>query len=620
MLGSAFDETKGRAMSTREIVSLSNTASRDEIETLLKRDGCLIVNGAVGHDVIDALLGDLEPYLDSKPTGNGNFTGFDTKRLHSLFQKSKRIGDFIIHDKLLEVMDMALKPYCDTYQLTSNSITSIGPGETLQPLHRDDFLYPVAHNGERNLTCTSFWALTDFTAENGATRMVPGSHLWDDERKPTEQETVQAVMPKGSVCMFVGGIYHGGSANRTDAEWRLGMFAGYVLGWLRQEQNYYMSVPPEMAREMPEKLARMIGYSVHRPYLGWVQDIQDPWDVINGYQELSKGGGAGMFVDGEDKLVQNRQITGADSKPLPKPSVIRGIANHSIQTVDAGVDEAELAGLLETNGCLIIKDLMSHKRIDELLDDLKPYLNHKPKGENDFIGLETKRLHSLFKKSSTIADFVANEHVLSIVDKVLGPFCDNYQLSSNSITAIGPSETPQPIHRGDSLYPLAHPSPRNLGCTAFWALSDFTAENGATRMVPGSHIWDDERVPDEAETVQAVMSKGSACIFVGGIYHGGSANRTQQWRMGMFAGYILGWLRQEQNFYLTVPPDEAKLMPEKIARLLGYSMHRPFLGWVADLQDPWDVLQGYQDGSTGGSDLYAQGTEEPSQGPAVAVL
>jgi ectoine hydroxylase-related dioxygenase (phytanoyl-CoA dioxygenase family) len=604
----------------RKIVSLDNSASREEIQTLLERDGCLIINNAIGLDVIDALLGDLEPYLASKPTGNGNFTGFDTKRLHSLFQKSDRIGEFIVHDKLMEVMDAALKPFCDNYQLTSNSITAIGPGETVQPMHRDDLLYPIAHDGQRNLVCTSFWALSDFTADNGATRMVPGSHLWDDERKPGEEETVQAVMPKGSVCMFLGGIYHGGGANRTADQWRLGMFAGYVLGWLRQEQNYYMSVPPEMARKMPEKLARMVGYSVHRPYLGWVQDIQDPWDVINGYEELSKGGGAGMFADGEEKLVQKKAISRGTTQAKSTPALVRGSHGRSIQTVDAGTDEAELAGLLEEDGCLIIKDLISPACIDQLLDDLKPYLSQKPKGENDFIGLETKRLHSLFKKSSTIADFVANDRVLSMVDRVLGPYCDNYQLSSNSITAIGPSETPQPIHRGDSLYPLPHPSPRNLGCTAFWALTDFTAENGATRLVPGSHKWDDERLPEEAETVQAVMPKGSACLFVGGIYHAGSANRTEQWRIGMFAGYILGWLRQEQNFYLTVPPEEAKLMPEKIARLLGYSMHRPFLGWVQDLQDPWDVLQGYEDGSSGGSDLYAEGADDPVQGPAVAVL
>ena len=81
-----------------------------------------------------------------------------------------------------------------------------------------------------------------YTESNGATRLVPGSHLWDDEREPTEAESVQAIMPKGSVCVFVGGVYHGGSHNVTAGEWRIGMFAGYIQGWLRQEQNIFLTV------------------------------------------------------------------------------------------------------------------------------------------------------------------------------------------------------------------------------------------------------------------------------------------------------------------------------------------------------------------------------------------
>ena len=117
------------------------------------------------------------------------------------------------------------------------------------------------------------------------------------------------------------------------------------------------------------------------------------------------------------------------------------------------------------------------------------------------------------------------------------------------------------------------------------------------------------------------MSKGSACFFVSGIYHGGGSNITKnEWRIAMFAGYILGWLRQEQNFYLTVTPQEAAKLSERVGRLLGYGMHRPFLGWVHDLQDPWDVINGYEELSSAGSDLYANDASDPVQGPKVAVL
>ena len=299
--------TRGPTMSEHRIPRLGATAGDEEIRDSLKREGCVIFENVIDHDIIDRMLAELRPYMERKPTGNGDFSGFHTKRLHSLFAKSEELPAFILHPKVTQAADLALLPFCDSYQLNSNSITAIGPGETVQPLHRDDLLYPLAHPSERNACCTAFWALTDFTAENGATRLIPGSHLWDDARVPQESETVQALMPKGSVCFFVGALYHGGGANHSAAEWRVGMFQGYCLGWLRQEQNFYLTVPPEKAREMPEALARLLGYNLHRPFLGWVQDFQDPWDAINGYQELSSGG-SDLFAEGASRPIQGAGV------------------------------------------------------------------------------------------------------------------------------------------------------------------------------------------------------------------------------------------------------------------------------------------------------------------------
>ena len=606
-------------MARRAIQTVDAGTDGGVIEGILKADGCVIIRDLIDHGVIDELLSDMAPYLAKKPKGEANFVGFETKRLHSLFTKSGRVGDFVTHDGILSVMDEALGPYCDTYQMSSNSITAIGPNESVQPLHRDDLLYPLAHPSERNAVCTAFWALTDFTAENGATRVVPGSHLWDDERRPREDETVQAIMSKGSACVFVGATYHGGGANTTADQWRIGMFSGYLLGWLRQEQNFYMAVPPEIAREMPEKLARLLGYSLHKPFLGWVQDIQDPWDVLQGYEELSKGGDD-QFADGADRIVQGADVKIVSASSSAAPTAARPTGN-SVREVGPSTPSQDINAILEADGCVIIRDLLPHDLIDTLLDDLEPYLARKPTGESDFLGMQTKRLHSLFSKTSHLTDFVANDTVLAAVDGALGPYCDTYQLSSNSISAIGPNETPQALHRGDQLYPLDHGTRRNLACTAFWALTDFTAENGATRVVPGSHLWPDDREPRDDEAVQAVMPKGSVCIFLGGTYHASSANRSPgEWRIGMFSGYILGWLRQEQNFYLGAPPEVARDLPEKLGRLLGYSLHKPFLGWVEDFQDPWDVLQGYEELSIGGTDLFADGASDPVQGSAVRAI
>jgi ectoine hydroxylase-related dioxygenase (phytanoyl-CoA dioxygenase family) len=294
-------------MTVARIETVDPDIAKSDLDAILKRDGCVIVREAIDHVAVDRLLADLDPYLGRKSCGQGNFVGFHTKRLHSLFGKSKTVGDFIVHDKVMEIMDLTLGPWCDSYQLNSNSITAIGPDETPQPLHRDDLLYPLAHPSERNACCTTFWALTDFTEENGATRIIPGSHLWDDEREPRDEETIGAVMPKGSFCVFLGGTYHGGGRNTTADQWRIAMFAGYALGWLRQEQNWYLSVTADEVREMPERLARLLGFNLHKPFLGWVQDFQDPYDIIHGYEELSSGG-TDLYADGAERPVQGGNV------------------------------------------------------------------------------------------------------------------------------------------------------------------------------------------------------------------------------------------------------------------------------------------------------------------------
>jgi len=295
-------------MAKPKIQFVDPDATMDEMSSIIQGDGCLIIPELVNHACIDALMADLQQHLDKRPTCEDNFLGTRTKRLQALIAKSQGVGELLAHEKLLELMDRVLGPYCDTYTLSSNSLTVIGPDETPQPMHRDDALYPFTHPTERHSHCTAFWALSDFTESNGATRLVPGSHLWDDKREPTEVESVQAIMPKGSVCIFVGAIYHGGSRNVTTNDWRIGMFAGYILGWLRQEQNFYLTVPPKIARTLPEKVARLIGYEVHKPFLGFVTDFRDPYDMLRGYEEGSTGGRR-LFAEGEEALRQSSHIT-----------------------------------------------------------------------------------------------------------------------------------------------------------------------------------------------------------------------------------------------------------------------------------------------------------------------
>lgn len=290
------------------------------------------------------------------------------------------------------------------------------------------------------------------------------------------------------------------------------------------------------------------------------------------------------------------------------------MAKAKIQTVDPSTSTDAIEEILNRDGCIIVRERFDTAAIDSLMDELRPHVDRRATGNEDFVGRHTKRLPTLIAKSPRVGDFFADDRVLAIVDRFLGPYCDRFTLSNNSLFVIGPNETPQSLHRDDLLFPFEHPTTRSCHVTVMCAMTDFTAENGATRIVPGSHLWDDERKPTEEETVQAVMSKGSIGVVLGATYHGGSANTTaNEWRVGMFAGYILGWLRQEQNFYLTVPPEIAKTLPEKVARLIGYQLHRPFLGYVHDLQDPYVLLEGYEEGADGGSNLFADGVDEPVQ-------
>jgi ectoine hydroxylase-related dioxygenase (phytanoyl-CoA dioxygenase family) len=175
-----------------------------------------------------------------------------------------------------------LGDHATSYQLHLTQVIDIGPGEPGQLVHRDQwafdfFPFPSGYEVE----CHVMWAMTDFTELNGATRVIPGSHKWEDKLRPQYEETVPAEMPKGSVFFYVGSVYHGGGANHSD-ERRLGINVGYTLSWLRQEENQYLACPPDVARTIDEDLAKLIGYRRGAYALGYFGDLQDPMEAVHG--------------------------------------------------------------------------------------------------------------------------------------------------------------------------------------------------------------------------------------------------------------------------------------------------------------------------------------------------
>jgi ectoine hydroxylase-related dioxygenase (phytanoyl-CoA dioxygenase family) len=261
---------------------VENDASIDEIEGALRASGCVVVERLVSDEQLDLVQTELEPFLSTTPVGGDEFTGRNTRRTGSLLARSREFRHLGAHPTVLGVLDRVLGDHATSYQLHLTQVIEIGPGEPAQLVHRDQWafdFFPFPSGFE--VECHTMWAMTDFTEANGATRVIPGSHRWDDKLRPTVDETVPAEMPKGSVLLYVGSLYHGGGANESQHV-RRGVNVGYTLSWLRQEENQYLACPPEVARDLPEAVARLAGYRRGAYALGYYGDLRDPYDAVRG--------------------------------------------------------------------------------------------------------------------------------------------------------------------------------------------------------------------------------------------------------------------------------------------------------------------------------------------------
>lgn len=248
--------------------SFDTSAPVSDVIAALRRNGAVILRSLIASDLADAVADELRPHFDSEGAQpQSDFNGYKTLRIMGILARSRRSAELIGHPRILEIADAILLPHCLNYRIGSTTGIEIWPGEGPQLLHRDDAIYPARMPG-MELQISTNWALGDFTLENGATRVVPGSHRRLVPYPPTEDEVVQAVMPKGSVLVYMGSAYHGGGANRTNRP-RMGVVNTYSLGWLRQEENQYLTIPREIADSYPERIRRLMGYQGHGHMLGW---------------------------------------------------------------------------------------------------------------------------------------------------------------------------------------------------------------------------------------------------------------------------------------------------------------------------------------------------------------
>jgi ectoine hydroxylase-related dioxygenase (phytanoyl-CoA dioxygenase family) len=251
----------------------ANTANREEILTIVDRDGAAILENALSTEQVAAILAELEPYIAGTEPFDDEFVGRHTTRTGGLVTRSKTAREAVLHPTVLDTAEGFLTRFAEVFQLNITQIMRLLPGQGAQALHRDRYLWSKHLPREVEPMLNGMWALTDFTEENGATRVIPGSQRWDWERKPEPSESIPAEMPLGSMLVYTGSVLHGGGENRSTVP-RIGMNITYVLSWLRQEENQYLSCPPEIAREFEPRLKALIGYTIGNGGLGYFSPAQ----------------------------------------------------------------------------------------------------------------------------------------------------------------------------------------------------------------------------------------------------------------------------------------------------------------------------------------------------------
>ena len=244
--------------------------SLTEILAVLAQDGGVIVHNMLSPQVVANLLSELAPQSETSQVGpkssNENvnhFWGQQTKRFTRLAQRSQTFADeVLVHPILTGVADELLKPYCASYWMNTGQMMIVMPGGAPQYMHRDSDDWPAMCSPSAppcQISC--MFALSDFTAENGATRVAPGSHLWSDySRQATDDEITQAVMPAGSGMIYLGKTLHSAGANKTESEARFGMHLSYVLGWLTPEEAGCLGVTEDRAKTFTKQQQQLLGY------------------------------------------------------------------------------------------------------------------------------------------------------------------------------------------------------------------------------------------------------------------------------------------------------------------------------------------------------------------------
>jgi ectoine hydroxylase-related dioxygenase (phytanoyl-CoA dioxygenase family) len=266
------------------------------------------------------------------------------------------------------------------------------------------------------------------------------------------------------------------------------------------------------------------------------------------------------------------------------------IASLNTVSIDATDLATKVQEFVNADGYAIIRDVLDSETCANLIAEVDR-VEHEfdiDFGNNEFEGLQTRRIFNLIARGPRFRDLVTNETVLPAVEAILG---DDILLSGTTSMHIGPGETEQLLHADDCMISLPRPHPATM-VTTLWALSEFTKDNGATRLIPGSHLKPSiaPQPEDESDVIAAEMPAGSVLVLHASGWHGGGPNSTSNVeRYGLSIQYVAGWCRQQQNLMLGTPRDVVASYPRRLQELIGYSMYRNVMGHV-DRQHPLTLL------------------------------
>jgi ectoine hydroxylase-related dioxygenase (phytanoyl-CoA dioxygenase family) len=261
------------------LLHLPSSASAEEVAKALQQQGYAIVDELVSDELMDRIEAEMGPHIEATPYGQDAFVGTKTRRTGSMIARSEAARALVMNPLAIATAGKFLG-HASTFQLHLTQIISVYPGSPAQPLHQDQLAWDFfPFPDDYHIQCNLLWAMSDYTEEMGATRVVPNSQYAGREKEYTQADSLPAVMKRGSALFYTGKVFHGAGANISD-KIRRAINITYAVGWVRQEENQYLSTPIEVARTLPDDLLKVMGYQMGCFAMGYVRDFEDPMVVI----------------------------------------------------------------------------------------------------------------------------------------------------------------------------------------------------------------------------------------------------------------------------------------------------------------------------------------------------